>query len=216
MSGSRQPSHPPKLDAADIAMLEEIQTLQGEELPMDQDAVLEPDEIEGRRRLTRTELDGGATEPDLELLGGQTAALDGLALDDLRTGETDDPKVAAEEGLSYVPPIDPPVRSDAEEPGGLEVAAGMAVSAESDPYDTDHRSELLSIEGDLTARIREALEADAATSGLADRLIVGTRGSTAVVRGVVDGLEDTDTIVAVIGRVEGIEDVIDETDVAGG
>ncbi len=215
MSGPRS-SDRPRLDPDDIATLEEIQALQGEELPIDQDAVLQPDEFERRREPTQTELDRGATAPDLELAHGDAAMLDGLALEDLREGETDDPTVATEEGLSYVPPIDPPVRTDAEEPGGFEVAAGMAVSAQSDPYDRDHRGAELSSEGDLTARIRDALEADSATSGLADRLIIGTRGSTAVVRGTVDGIEDTDTIAAVIKRVAGIDEVIDETDIAGG
>ena len=82
-----------------------------------------------------------------------TESLDGLALDDLREGETDDPDVAAEEGLAYVAPSDPPFRVDAEDPEGIEVAGAA-----------DDSGEL-----DLTTRIRDALEADAATSGYADR-----------------------------------------------
>ena len=216
MSGPRQPSRPATPDPEDVAMLEEIQALQGEELPVDQDAVLEADEIEERRTPTRTEIDRGATMPDRDVADAGLSSLDGLALEDLRAGETDDPMVAAEEGLTYVPPIDPPVRADREEPGGIEVAAGMAVSARSDPYDGNHRDGTLTSEGDLNARIRDALEADSATSGLADRLIIGTRGSTAVVRGTVDGIEDTDIIAAVIQRVAGIDEVVDETDIAGG
>ncbi len=69
-------------------------------------------------------------------------------------------------------------------------------------------------ESELTGRIREALDADAATSGLADRLVIGTRGSTVVVRGVVDDIDEGDTVVAVIERVRGVEDVIDETELA--
>ena len=47
----------------------EIQELQGEELPIDQDAILDPDEIDGPRRPTLTELDtGAASAPDRELL----------------------------------------------------------------------------------------------------------------------------------------------------
>ncbi len=203
-------------DPDDVAMIEEIQQLQGEEMPVDQDALLEPDEIEARRMPTQTELDRGEPSPILEAAVGEEATLHGLAADELREGETDDPDVAAEEGLTYVPPIDPPTRADEEAPGGLEVAAGTGVSALSEPYDEDHASELLSEESDLTARIRDALEADAATTDLADRLVIGTRGSTVVVRGIVDDIDDGDTIAAVIERVKGVDEVIDETDLAGG
>ena len=46
--------------------------------------------------------------------------------------------------------------------------------------------------------------------------MIGTRGSTAVVRGIVDDVDDSDTIVAVIESVDGIEEVIDETDLVDG
>ena len=178
---------PRRLDPDDVALIEELQSLQGEEMPVDQDAFLEPDEIETRRMPTQTEVDDGMTMPDLETSEGAAASLDGLALDDLREGETDDPKAATEEGLTYVPPL----------------AA-------------EHGTELLPDELDLTARIRDALQADAATTGYADRIAIGTRGSTAVVRGVVDDVDDSDMIMAVIERVDGIENVIDETELADG
>lgn len=210
------PETPPRPDPEDIAMIEELRQLAGEEMPEDQDAVLEPDEIEQRRQPTLTELDRGDPFPDLEAAVGPEATLDGLAAEELREGETDDPDVATEEGLTYVPPSDPPTRADEEEPGGIEIAAGAAVSALSEPYDEDHESELLTDESDLTARIRDALEADAATSGLADRLVIGTRGSTVVVRGIVDDVDDGDNIASVIERVDGVEEVIDETELADG
>ena len=194
MSDAQTPRRP---DPDDIALIEEIQQLQGEEMPIDQDAVLDPDEIEQHRTPTLTEFDRGEPAFDADAAGSDVASLDGLAGEELREGETDDPDVAAEEGLTYVPPIDPPTRPDREEPGGVDVAAGAAVS-------------------DLTARIREALEADAATTDLADRLVIGTRGSTVVVRGVVDDINDTDNIAAVIERVPGVEIVIDETELAEG
>ena len=195
-----RPETPRRPDPDDVADIEEIANLQGEEMPVDQDAVLEPDEIETRRTPTQTELDRGEPAPDPDTDDAEAESLDGLALDDLREGETDDPDVAAEEGLTYVPPSDPPFRVDAEDPEGTEVAGSTADS----------------VELDLTTRIREALEADAATSGYADRLVIGTRGSTAVVRGIVDDVDDSDTIVAVIEAVDGIEEVIDETELADG
>jgi hypothetical protein len=205
---------PRPLDPEDVARIEEIANLQGEAMPVDQDAVLEPDEFESRRTPTQTEVDRGEPAPDLEAIEGEVATLDGLAADELREGETDDPEVAAEEGLTYVPPSDPPFRSDPNDPDGIDFAAGAAVSALSEPYDEDHASELLPDELELTARIREAIGADAATTDYADRLVFGTRGSTVVVRGVVDDVDDSDSIVAVIERVDGVETVIDQTELA--
>ena len=175
-------------EASDDLPLDDVLEVQGDAPPAEQDAVITPDEMERARSATRTELDRG------EGLGGPAltdpASLDGLALDDLREGETDDPDVAAEEGLAYVPPTAPPLAFDDED-------------------------DELATESDLTAQIRDALRADAATSELADRLVIGTRGSTVVIRGVVDGIEDTDSIVEVVERVDGVRNVIDQTDVAG-
>lgn len=163
--------------------LEGLQALEGEEMPEDQDAVLEPDEIEGRRTPTQTELD--QLDPDRGPVGGADGldGFGGLPDEGLREGETDDPEVAAQEGIPWVPPIDPP-----DDPGVL-----------------------LSEESDINERIREALRADSATSRLADLLVIGVVGSTAIIRGVVDDIDDGDAIVAVVERVPGIEDVVDET-----
>jgi osmotically-inducible protein OsmY len=70
-------------------------------------------------------------------------------------------------------------------------------------------------ESDINARIREALRADGATSALADRLEIAVIGSTAILRGVVDDLSDGDDLVAVVEQVEGIDEVRDQTEVAG-
>jgi len=193
---------------------DELLALQGDEPPRDQDAVVDPDEIEESDEPTMTELDrleARGSDPDRNVL----ASLEGLAADELRPGETDDPDVATEEGLAWVPPTDPPVIADREEADGIVVAAGLGSSALDEPYDDDHRSGDLSDESDLTARVREALRADAATSGYADRILVATIGRTAILRGVVDDLDDGDDLVAVVERVRGIDSVVDETEVAG-
>ena len=88
------------------------------------------------------------------------------------------------------------------------------MSAESDPYDQSHRGTELDFESELTTRIREALRADSQTSVLEDRLIIGTRGSVAVIRGVIDDIDDSDAIVEVVSRVRGITDVVDQTELA--
>jgi osmotically-inducible protein OsmY len=87
------------------------------------------------------------------------------------------------------------------------------VSAQSEPYDDSHRADDLSAEPELAHRVREALRADAATTNLVDRLVVGTRASTVVVRGIVDGIEDTDAIMEVVDRVDGVDNVVDQTDI---
>jgi hypothetical protein len=165
-----------------LPLEEEIQALQGEELPEDQDAVVSLDEIEDEREPTFSDYEAGVP-----------------ANPDLRPGETDDPIVAIEEGLTWVPPSDPPI-VPSEDPEGVDIPGSS---------DTDEA------ESDVNARIREALRADAATSVLADRLEIAVVGSTAILRGQVDGMEDGDALVEVASRVEGIDDVRDETEVPG-
>ncbi len=193
-----------------MPFLEGLQALEGEEMPADQDAFFEPDEIEARRTPTQTEFDrledterpeGGADE-----IEGLAGGLDG----ELRDEETDDPEVAAQEGMPWVPPIDPPVVATPWS-GDPVVAAGTGVSALDERYDPDEPGVLLSDEGEINERIREALRADSATSRLADLLVIAVVGSTAIVRGTVDDIDDSDDIVAVVSRVPGVDDVLDET-----
>jgi hypothetical protein len=193
---------------------DEVFALQGDEPPRDQDAVVDVDEVEDPDEPTMTELDRAETT-SRSVDRDEALSIEGLAMDELQPDTTDDPDVAAEEGLAWVPPTDPPFAADPESPDGIVVAAGLGTTALDEPYDEDHRSGELSDEPDLTARIREAIRADAATSRYADQIIVATIGSTAVLRGVVDDLGDGDDLAAVVERVDGIEDVRDETDVAG-
>lgn len=191
----------------------------GEEEPDEQDGAITIDEIETARIPTVTELDeGAATIPDRryaseELNPDAVTSLDEAADSELRDGETDDPLVAIEEGQTWVPPSDPPtVPSD--DPQGIDVAAGTGVESSDERYDDDHRGGGDLDEGDLNSRIREAIRNDAATSVLADRLEIAVVGSTAILRGVVDDVDDGDTLAAVIEQVEGIDEVRDETEVA--
>ncbi|MDQ3871407.1 MAG: hypothetical protein M3301_07325 [Chloroflexota bacterium] len=131
---------------------------------------------------------------------------------ELRAGETDNPDVAAEEGMTYVPPIDPPVVAS-EDRQGAEIASGFGLSALDEPYDEDHHSDFLTTEDEMAARVRDALRADSTTTEYADRLAIGTRGRVVRVRGVVEDIDDSDNVLAVIERVAGVEDVIDELEV---
>jgi hypothetical protein len=221
------PDRPPSQDRPDTDLPpEDVQALLGEELPIDQDAVLELDEIETLRQPTLTERDtGAASDEDRELLAEATeddlltevdgliddpteiaalrpdaASLDELTDEELREGETTDPIEATEEGEVWLPPTNPPV---------------VPVTGDSDGIEVPGFGELDEAEGSLNAEIREALRTDASTSALADRLEIAVVGSTAVIRGVVDGIEDTDAIVEVVSGVDGIDEVRDETEVPG-
>jgi hypothetical protein len=132
---------------------------------------------------------------------------------ELRDGETSNPDVAAEEGLVYVPPIDPPVVPSDDSPEGVEVAAGFGVSALDEEYDENHHSSVLPPEDEMSARVREALRADSTTTEFAEHLAIGTRGGLVRVRGVVEDVDDSDNVIAVIERVDGVVEVIDELEV---
>ena len=171
-----------------LPLEEELRALEGEEMPEDQDAVLEPDEIVDKPEPTDTERYLGEpdkVDPDLD-------AADVLLERGLRDGETDNAWIASDEGLVYVPPTDPPVP----------------------PIDDPDANEL-DVESDLTARVRDAFEADAATAELADRIEIGTIGGVVVLRGVVDEIDDGDALAEVASGVSGVTEVRDETEVAG-
>lgn len=200
---------------------DELRALAGAQSPEDQDAVVAPAEITDRAEpnftaLDRLETDRAWLEDEVatEDGGDRDASLDALALGELRADETGDPEVAAQEGLPWVPPTDPPVLADPEADGGIVVGAGFGSTAIDDPYDDSHLSGDLTAEGDLNARVREAIRADAATSGYADRILIAILGETLILRGTVDDLADTDELVAVAKRVEGVAEVRDETEVA--
>jgi hypothetical protein len=198
---------------------DEIQALQGEAMPEDQDGVLDLDELEAAAEPTQTELDEGAvTIPDRRY-AAEARNPDGLAsLDEaidteLREGETDDPLVAIEEGFTYIPPSDPPtVPSD--DPQGIDIAAGSGAGAADEPFDEDHRGGGDLDESDMNARIREAIRDDAATSAYADTIEIAVIGTTVVLRGTVEELDDGDTLAAVVEQVTGVDEVRDETEVA--
>ena len=199
--------------------VDDVRELLGEEEPDEQDGAITIDEVETARRPTMTELDEGAsTIPDRRYASedadpGALMSLDSASDSELRDGETDDPLVAIEEGQTWVPPNDPPtVPSD--DPQGIDVAAGTGVEGVDERYDDDHRSGDDLDESDLNGRIRKAIRNDAATSVLADRLEIAVVGSTAILRGVVDDVDDGDALAAVIEQVDGIDEVRDETEVA--
>ena len=142
---------------------------------------------------------------EIEGLGEMT---DGQA----RVGETEDPVEAAEEGLTWIAPTDPPVRAGPD--GETEIAAGFGMTAEDEPFDLDHHAEPVTEWDERTARVMEALRADAQTTDLVDHLSVETDGGQVIVRGVVADLDDEEAVLAVIDSVDGVNEIIDRLEVA--
>jgi len=184
---------------------DELRAIEGEEPADEQDGALELDEVATPPEPTAGELDYGTgvtADPaawDERAGSGDVVSLDALVDDDLREGETDNPLIAIEEGMTYVAPSDPPV-VPSDDPEGVDIPGSA---------DTD------GAESDINARIREAIRADGATSALADRIEIAVIGSTVILRGFVDDLTDGDDLVAAVEQVEGIDEVRDETEVAG-
>jgi hypothetical protein len=181
----------------------------------DQSAVAGQDEIDTLGELTDTDIYEGELEAGVhDDLPGESVErnLEDLAAIELRSEETANPDVAAEEGRPWVPPIDPPV-VPGEGSEGPQVASGFGSSALADPYDEDHHSEQLSAEGELNDLVREALRADSTTSTLEDRIAIGAIGGRIVLRGIVPDIEDSENVVAVAERVDGVIEVVDELEI---
>jgi hypothetical protein len=128
---------------------------------------------------------------------------EGDLLDEPGAGETDDPLVAAQEGVPWVPPTDRVLRSGTshEEGGDL---AGAPISDEEGLEVGDGEDE------PLLVRALTALRESDVTAG--DRIQVDAAGSTIWVRGQVESVEVADEILGILGDLEGVEEVVDEFD----
>ena len=151
----------------------------------------------------------GVLQPDAPV----ERSLELLESTDLRSGETDDPDVATEEGLAWVPPTDPPVVGT--EGWDPRIAAGFGTTATDEPYDADHHRSPLTAEDEMVARVREAILADAATSTYADRLSIDAEGGVVTLSGQLDGPEDEDELVAAASIVDGVAQVRSRLSVEG-
>lgn len=208
-AGQGESDDPLAVPAEDVARLAAIRP------PNRQDAVLREDDVDTLGEITDTRIYEGELEarpPDSDQ--PDEAPVDNLELlveSEFRDGETDDPNEAAEEGMSWVPPTDPPVIPDGREP---RVAAGFGTTADDEPFDADHHSSLLPTDDERTERVIEAIRAHASTAHLADRLDIETVGSRVVIRGVVDDIADEDELIAVASEAVGVSSVESRVEVA--
>lgn len=202
-------------DDGDALPLEDVAQLAGMRDPADQSAVVSSDELDRLGAMTDTRILEGDLEarpPDSDQPDEPDAEnIEMLVETELRDGETDDPGEAAEEGLTYVAPVDPPVVMG--EGGMPEVAAGFGTTADDEPFDADHHDAALFGEDERTARVLEALRSHAATTGLVDRLSIDTDGSRVIVEGTLDDLEDEDEVLEVISGVDGVADVVNRIEI---
>jgi hypothetical protein len=132
---------------------------------------------------------------------------EGDLLDEPATGESDDPLVAAQEGVPWVPPTERVLRSGTSSEEGADLA-GAPVSDEEELELEDGDAE------PLVVRALEALRSSDVTAG--DRIQVDAAGSTIWVRGQVESIEVADEILGILGDLEGVTEVVDELDVESG
>jgi hypothetical protein len=210
---SRDPSTNTPLNPPDVPVEEKQRQLEGRRRHEDQAAYIDQSDTDDLGQISTTDQLLGEVEAGVnDDLPSDDESLELLTELELRADETDSAYEASEEGITYVPPIDPPtVPSD--DPQGAEIAAGMGSSALDEPYDADHHSDFLPDGDEVSARVREALRADSSTTQYADTVRIVTRGRTVILRGLVDDIDDSDNMVAVAQYVTGIDEVIDELEV---
>ena len=212
---SRDPSTNLPLNGPDVEPEDKRRQLLGDREPEDQGTLPDADDIEDLGGFTSTakyegELEAGVDDD----LPNDDENLEMLTELELRDGETDDAMEAVEEGMTYIPPTDP-LTVPGEGFADAEIASGLGSTALEEPYDSDHHSSFLPGDDEISARVREALRADASTAHFAHRIAVETSEGVVVLRGEVDDLDDSDNAAAVAEHVEGVSEVIDQLRVRG-
>lgn len=146
------------------------------------------------------------SEVNADLLD-EPESLELLTERELLSGETDDAIEASEEGLTYVPPTDPPANLEDREDA---LDSDFGVSVLDEPYDQGPQSRSLLADNELVAQVREALLENSSTNLYADQVQISESGGRVVLRGTVDDLIDADNLLAVAGYVNGVTEVVDE------
>ncbi len=139
----------------------------------------------------------------------------GDLVDEPVTGETDDYLVAREEGVPYVPPTERVVSEVRESESGVDVAGTDASDAgELERVDAIQPEDgALPRDDELRADVIEALRSSDVPAG--DRIRIAVSGSRVLLRGQVESVDVLDEILGIVGDVPGVEEVVDEVDIAG-
>jgi hypothetical protein len=137
----------------------------------------------------------------------------GNLVEEPRGGMTDDPLVAADEGVPYDPPTDR-VLSDTREDhagadrAGTDATAGGELEREDNVQPASGQPPR---DDELRADVVERLRASDVVAG--DRIRVAAEGSRVVLRGEVESVDVLEEILGIVGDVPGVEDVVDEVEV---
>jgi hypothetical protein len=167
----------------------------------------------------------GQDAADLLDLTGQpvTGAEDVMSLDADQLVDSDEPDfmddvgttdvmLAVEEGLTYIPPIDPVVAPDPDSEEGLDVVGGFATDSLESPLEPIQVPPRMRRNDDeLAEAVARALRADSYTTDLA--IDVEVEDGVVYLRGQVTSLEDIEQAEEVAGRVPGVEDVEEELEI---
>jgi hypothetical protein len=157
------------------------------------------------------------------------------------SGETDDPLVASEEGVPYIPPSDPVLSRSRFTESGPDIAGTAPTAAgelereddiqpdEPDETEAAPEDELESEAGEpagdvelirdlptddeLAADVIEALRDSDVPAG--DRLAIAAVGGRVTVRGLVESIDVLDELLGIVGDVPGVEEVVDEVAIEG-
>ena len=139
---------------------------------------------------------------------------EGNLVEEPRGGMTDDPLVAAEEGVPYDPPSDRVLSEARFAHSGADLAGtDPSASGELEREDMVQPPDgTLPRDDELRADVVERLRASDVPAG--DRLQVGAVGGQIVLRGEVESIDILDEILGIIGEVPGVEDVTDEVEIS--
>ena len=118
------------------------------------------------------------------------------------TGQTDDYLVAQQEGVPYVPPTERTTTESGTDAEELE---------RNDMVQPD--DQMPARDEELLADVIEALRVGDMVAG--DRIQLAVNGSQVIVRGQVDSIDVSDEVLAIVGDVPGVTDVVDELEVSG-
>jgi hypothetical protein len=200
------------LNPEDVAWEEKQRQLEGRQTDDQQSALFDKSRVDTRDEATSTDLYEGETAPDMdEMPADRVHQPESLASREERAGETSDAFKAAEESMTYIPPIDP-ATLPSDDFQQARIASGLGASSFAEAYDIDHHSTVVPGPDEMRQRVYEALLADSSTNRYADAVEIELRegGRQVILRGTVEDMLDSENVAAVTQYATGVTDVVDE------
>jgi hypothetical protein len=122
-------------------------------------------------------------------------------------GHTFNPHQADEQGLTYTPPSDPPVRRVEDGPGGVEVASGFATSMEdTDPSRRKLPGQVEGNDADVAQNVEQALRYNSETMHLS-KVKVQVEEGIVTLYGTVPSEDDIGLVYEIVYGMNGVMDV---------